>query len=668
MPRVPVVPTQQLNPQGPAQYSAPGVAPVQDQSPRQAMAMGEAFQQAGQQWGAYAADIQRRQDIAETEEQFNKVAEDDNNDFAKFSQLRGKAAVDAHEAFDKSQQQRYRVALERAKNETQRQWLKEKLGDRRVQVLGRATAHKEGQLAVYRYGVAESATRQAVSDAVTFADGPDGASYFAAVRDRATEQAQLAGVDPEPVVKKALSDVHLIRIEDLVNKDRAGEAVAYLQDPKVMEAIDPLERGKVTRLVQQAGTAWKAQTLVDDFNARGMSHADQIEAAGLMFQNGDITADERVAIENRAKLVDSDNYQQQNRVANKALNDATDFARANRIQSVDQLPPALRTQLESVGELDKVQLFIEQGGQFTTTQLGLRALNSITPAQLLKIQNYDQLEAMFQSELSTNDMAEMAARWRKTHAMASEPGDEEKIDRGLVLRNAARDAGLLPLDRDPTDAEKARHEQFTEAALREATARYGKPTNEQFRAVAREVAFDQLIVGGVKVPYAAATKEELQAGFYNTATGRQVFNKNVSETTKQQILEAIDTYNQAASRQGLPPKPRTMSQVFEEWEKQNVLDRRDLAKRQGEVMAEVFKDTDVMRAYHKVWRNTTTGGRRDKKQTYETLRSLSSKSMRYNGETMTQAEFFMRDNGLTASQFDALLRVAESEAQTREQR
>jgi hypothetical protein len=42
--------------------------------------------------------------------------------------------------------------------------------------------------------------------------------------------------------------------------------------------------------------------------------------------------------------------------------------------------------------------------------------------------------------------------------------------------------------------------------------------------------------------------------------------------------------------------------------------------------------------------------------------------MRYNGETMTQAEFFMRDNGLTASQFDALLRVAESEAQTREQR
>lgn len=292
MPRVPVVPTQQLNPQGPAQYSAPGVVPVQDQSPRQAMAMGEAFQQAGRQWGAYAADIQRRQDIAETEEQFNKVAEDDNNEFAKFGALEGKAAVDAFEAFDQSQQQRYRVALERAKNETQRQWLKEKLGDRRVQIIGRARAHKEDQLAVQRYGVAQQSTKQAVADAVTFADGPDRDDYFAKVVDRATEQAQLAGVDPEPVAKLAMQDAHLGYLDKLLKSGRTGEAVRYWAD-NGDKVVDAEERDKWGRIVR--GTYLQEQTV-----ALGNSVVEEKPATGDDAARGPIvrprTLDEQFAV------------------------------------------------------------------------------------------------------------------------------------------------------------------------------------------------------------------------------------------------------------------------------------------------------------------------------------------------------------------------------------
>jgi hypothetical protein len=263
------------------------------------MAMGEAFQQAGQQWGAYAADIQRRQDIAETEEQFNKVAEDDNNEFAKFSQLRGKAAVDAHEAFDKSQQQRYRVALERAKNETQRQWLKEKLGDRRVQVLGRATAHKEGQLAVYRYGVAESATRQAVSDAVTFADGPDGPSYFAAVRDRATEQAQLAGVDPEPVAKLAMQDAHLGYLDKLLEEGRTGEAVKWLAEHEKEIDREPLAKVKKQVRAQEIGDiARMLDQSLDSIDDR-LREFDKAEANGLPRKEADLGRQHLFMLENQ---------------------------------------------------------------------------------------------------------------------------------------------------------------------------------------------------------------------------------------------------------------------------------------------------------------------------------------------------------------------------------
>lgn len=261
--------------------------------------MGEAFQQAGAQWGAYAADIQRRQDIAETEEQFNKVAEDDGNEFAKFSQLRGKAAVDAYEAFDKSQQQRYRVALERAKNDQQRQWLKEKLGDRRVQVLGRATAHKEGQLAVYRYGVAESATRQAVSDAVTFADGPDGPSYFAAVRDRATEQAQLAGVDPEPVAKLAMQDAHLGYIDRLLEERRTGEAVKWLAEHGKEIDRDPLAKATKQVRAQEIGDiARMLDQSVDSIEGR-LAAFDEAESKGLSREEADLGRRHIFALENQ---------------------------------------------------------------------------------------------------------------------------------------------------------------------------------------------------------------------------------------------------------------------------------------------------------------------------------------------------------------------------------
>jgi hypothetical protein len=321
MPRVPVVPTQQLNPQGPAQYSAPGVVPVQDQFPRQSIAMGEAAQQAGLQFARldyrqrmeaeqqaeaeareaekraeYAAGIQRRQDIAETEEQFNKVAEDDGNEFAKYSTLQGRAAVDAFEAFDQSQQQRYRVALERAKNETQRQWLKEKLGDRRVQIIGRARAHKEGQLAVQRYGVAQQSTKQAVDDVVKL--GPS-EQNLQAVRDRATEQAQLAGVDPEPVAKLAMQDAHLGYLDKLLEEGRTGEAVKWLAEHEKEIDREPLAKVKKQVRAQEIGDfARLLDQSVDSIEDR-LKEFDKAEANGLPRKEADLGRQHIFALENQ---------------------------------------------------------------------------------------------------------------------------------------------------------------------------------------------------------------------------------------------------------------------------------------------------------------------------------------------------------------------------------
>jgi hypothetical protein len=297
------------------------VVPVQDQFPRQSIAMGEAAQQAGLQFARldyrqrmeaeqqaeaeareaekraeYAAGIQRRQDIAETEEQFNKVAEDDGNEFAKYSTLQGRAAVDAFEAFDQSQQQRYRVALERAKNETQRQWLKEKLGDRRVQIIGRARAHKEGQLAVQRYGVAQQSTKQAVDDVVKL--GPS-EQNLQAVRDRATEQAQLAGVDPEPVAKLAMQDAHLGYLDKLLEEGRTGEAVKWLAEHEKEIDREPLAKVKKQVRAQEIGDfARLLDQSVDSIEDR-LKEFDKAEANGLPRKEADLGRQHIFALENQ---------------------------------------------------------------------------------------------------------------------------------------------------------------------------------------------------------------------------------------------------------------------------------------------------------------------------------------------------------------------------------
>jgi len=459
MPRVPVVPTQQLNPQGPAQYSAPGVVPVQDQSPRQAMAMGEAFQQAGQQWGAYAADIQRRQDIAETEEQFNKVAEDDNNEFAKFSQLRGKAAVDAHEAFDKSQQQRYRVALERAKNDQQRQWLKEKLADRRVQVIGQAAAHKEGQLAVQRYGVAQQSTKQAVDDVVKL--GPS-EKNLQAVRDRATEQAQLAGVDPEPRVKLAISDAHVGVAQRYIDNDKPGEAVKWLADHQ--QEMDPDAFAKANRVARGRFVEWGARQLdqnVPDIRQR-MGVIEEWKAAGR------INGDEAESARRHVLQLEDVRQKQQAEEQQVARQQAEAWLRANPLLSLDQAPQLAQEVIRTGAMPRAVQ----------STVPGYRESLNRIPMQVLQQMSDAQLDNVLSRGLSPSDAREFAAVVRGDFTTYTTEKRIKDTLVGLIGPKPAGDAG------DAWELQRARFDRMVDdrsRALQQELRRKPEPNEIQER-------------------------------------------------------------------------------------------------------------------------------------------------------------------------------------------
>lgn len=219
----------------------------------------QAFMQSGQDWGRYAAETQRyaaetqrRADIAYTTERQTQAAEADLNDWSAYSQKQGKDAYDGFEAFRSTVQQRYERIAENAENDQQRQWLKQQGQQRVVELTGRAMAHRDKEVAVWRIGTAKSAGEHAISDYRV--NGTPQA--LEGVVKAQQELASLTGVDS---TAEALDKAHVGRVETLLrDPKRLGEAVRYWSEngSKVANAE---ERDKWGRLVR--GTVLQAQTM-----------------------------------------------------------------------------------------------------------------------------------------------------------------------------------------------------------------------------------------------------------------------------------------------------------------------------------------------------------------------------------------------------------------------
>lgn len=252
MPTVPVRPSLAPQPVQQARYSAQGTVPVQDQTPRMLGQQAQAFMQAGQDWGRYAAETQRRADIAYTTERMTQAAEADLNEWSAYSQKQGKDAYDGFDSFRSSVQQRYERIAENAENDQQRQWLKEQGQQQVLRLTERAMAHRDKEISVWRIGTAKASGEQSISE-YRINGTPEA---LEGVVKAQRELASLTGVDG---TAEALDKAHIGRVETLLrDPNRLGEAVRYWSEngSKVTNAE---ERDKWGRLVR--GTFLQAQTV-----------------------------------------------------------------------------------------------------------------------------------------------------------------------------------------------------------------------------------------------------------------------------------------------------------------------------------------------------------------------------------------------------------------------
>lgn len=379
MPTVPVRQTLAPQPVQQARYSAQGTVPVQDQTPRMLGQQAQAFQQAGQDWGRYAAETQRRADIAQVEETLAASGEQDDEALGQYTSLQGKAAYDGFQTYRENLTKQHKKILDGAQNEQQRAFLKESLLKRQEQLAGRAMAHRDKQTAVWRVATAATSRDRAMDTAARASlDAPglvDGLLEDAKARTR--EFGQLNGWDDNQMTAALDATEGQVRLQSfnvLLEAGRTGEALAVLN--KHGSKIDPeaLAKAKKQGRAQEIGDIARMLDQSVDTLEQRLAAIDEAEEKGLPREEADLGRQHLLRLDN---IRDARNAE----IAQEVELEAIQFrARTGLPLSAN---PELADKVVHYGvKLDRVTDQRRLDAFYAAPPAELDRLRSLTPAQL----------------------------------------------------------------------------------------------------------------------------------------------------------------------------------------------------------------------------------------------------------------------------------------------
>ena len=425
MPRFPVIQTQVADPARAAQYSAPDVAPVQPQEPQQLLRLGQAMEQAGQQFSALAADRERRINLAAHTEREAAAKEIEIAKFSEFGKLEGKAAVDGFDSYMKEMEKRHEAAIRSAPAGPQREWLQQSLRQQRVQLLNSATSHRDKELRTWRIGGASASLQQSIKTAIAMHGSPDDDSNAQDVADKARELAALQGASDEQtnmLVAQGISDMHVGRVDKMLADSRTAEAATYLASHKneiSQESYDKTE--KVTKAAVIEGTAL-------ELTSRFYRFEDRLKWVNEKFQG---SADDKESL--RRHLMQQANLQD----AADAQVAADVEKRARQWMAENPELDIMRDAPELAAEVTRYGVDVRRTR--TTNQKWLDEFYAAPTSRLDSLRALDdnQLHRYLSSRLDAHDEATVTKFLR---------GDQSGASIGERTKVLARQLGILPSD------------------------------------------------------------------------------------------------------------------------------------------------------------------------------------------------------------------------------
>lgn len=550
MPTVPVIPTQVQDPARQAQFSAPGVVPVQPQQPGQLQRIGQQMERAGQQWDALDADRARyanreaekaaakaekealdaknRIDIASHTERWSAAQESEIAKFSDFVKLEGKAAVDSLDQYMQGVDDRLEARVNASPEGPQRDWMRDDSRKERVRLFRAAVAHRDKELRTWRVGGAAASASQKEATAIRMLDAEDRQSYINEAIAATMESAEVQGLSDDErnlMVRSSLARIHGESLRTLVQNNRTGEAAAYLDKHRL--DLDPAQRGDFEALVRRGVVRDVAYTLAAaTMQEAGGDEFKALERLEQERQAGKIDADTTAAAEARVRMLANDARSKRAEqtadvltegeahiLGGGMLSDRPDIYEAARKSGV--LPQLLR---------------LEQSRKTDTNPVALAEALSLPDEALAKVTRQE-LVVRYWGQLSRVDLNSVLER-RDSAARRIQDGtsgsanvlDQDDLIKREFMRYRAPEASTF----ERAVIGQERQFQAFRSNLQEqvdAERKAGKPvTKQRIRELAETVGADMVYLeaGGAPMPRLMLTDaEEMEAGA-STASGRFV--------------------------------------------------------------------------------------------------------------------------------------------------
>lgn len=350
----------------------------------------------------------------------------------------------------------------------------------------------------------------------------------------------LLGYDPTSDVGKlarlkATTELHGTVVRQLVAEERVTDAASHLE--KYGAQIDPQELPRLQSHVRRATV--DAQSFEAAQWARGRSArlVDQIASLDQWVAGKHLDVEVRDRAVARLRQADDDAYQQRSRDSNTALREAQALAGLQRTRSFDELPLAMRENLERAGADSAFKLWLEQGQQFVTTQRGLRLLLQAEDPTWLRAITLHELDAAAGQDLKPDDHLRLVDAWHKAHDLPAPKNVADSMV-GLTLDRRMQEQGWLPLDKE-LSAEQTNRRNWVFERVKRAL---GPDSGDQDRVdkVIEATLAETLTVGGETRPRTWWTNQESQEGVFLTDEG---------STPAAQVSEGLVTQRLAENRE-----------------------------------------------------------------------------------------------------------------------
>ena len=430
-----------------------------------------------------------------------------------------------------------REAIEAGLSTNQREQFAEIANRRQQRALAAMDEHEQHQGRVWAMGETEARAKSIGQDAVSAWGTPEFPVMHGSMLTAIDDYADLAGLGDEG--KKALrsaatTELHGSIVERLVGRGMTKEAQAHLAQYEGEIAPDRADglRGVLAHAADQdvgKSVAMEARKLG--------TVQERLELVDGLWKAGKLTTKQSDDATQRIQQEDARDAALQAREANLALRDAQNWRQLNPGGAANPnlvgppgpgdlmpLPPAMVARLEASGALDDFNVWVQNGGEWTTKPAGQRALMWGDDV-VSSFKSDDDLIQSLRTVLSDDDLGRMVKRRQELAQPPKMDGSMSETDRSRIVLKGAWDYSIIPDGMQGaklTDADAGRLLRWQVAVdqgVQALTEGKRKAQPADYKKVMETLSGDLFDVGGVGVPASVATPAQVAEGTWQTPYG-----------------------------------------------------------------------------------------------------------------------------------------------------